>query len=87
MALESDLQEVVIRFKRKVTRHIQDQKYFYGFVREEEAGECIRMHFLTASLNGFGRWLLMFTDSVTIESPAALADLTRRLAKDAFEHF
>ena len=84
---ESDLQEVVVRFKKQTTRYIQDQKYFYGFVREEEAGEYIRMHFVTASLNGFGRWLLMFTDSVCIESPAALSDLTKQFARDAFEHF
>jgi predicted DNA-binding transcriptional regulator YafY len=87
MTWDSDLQEVVVRFKKETTRYIQDQKYFYGFVREEEAGEDIRMHFLTASLKGFARWLLMFTDSVVIESPAALTDLTRHLAKEAFEHF
>lgn len=87
MTWESDLREVVVRFKKETTRYIQDQKYFYGFVREEEAGEDIRMHFLTASLKGFARWLLMFTDSVVIESPSALTDLTRCLAKEAFEHF
>ena len=70
MTWESDLKEVVVRFKKETTRYIQDQKYFYGFVREEEADEYIRMHFLTASLNGFARWLLMFTDAVIIESPA-----------------
>jgi hypothetical protein len=87
MTWESDLQEVVVRFKKPTTRYIQDQKYFYGFVREEEAGGDMRMHFLTASLKGFARWLLMFTDSVVIESPAALTDATRCLAKEAFEHF
>jgi len=87
MTWNSDLQEVVVRFKKNVTRHIQDQKYFYGFVREEDAGESVRMHFLTTSLNGFGRWLLMFTNSVCIESPVALSDVTKRLATDAFEHY
>lgn len=87
MTRQSDLQEVVVRFKKATTRYIQDQKYFYGFVREEEGGDYIRMHFLTASLNGFGRWLLMFTDTAFIESPASLSDVTRRLARDAFDHF
>lgn len=87
MTWDSDLKEVVVRFKKDTTRYIQDQKYFYGFVREEEADEYIRMHFLTASLNGFARWLLMFTDAVIIESPAELSELARRLAKNAFEHF
>ena len=84
---ESNLQEVVVLFKKQTTRYIQDQKYFYGFVRDEEVGDYIRMHFVTTSLNGFARWLLMFTDSVVIESPAELSEITRRFAKDAFEHF
>ena len=84
---ESDLKEVVVRFKKQTTRYIQDQKYFYGFVRDEEVGDCIRMHFVTTSLNGFARWLLMFTDSVIIESPTELSDITRSLAKNAYEHF
>jgi len=87
LTCDSDLQEVVVRFTKDVTRHIQDQKYFYGFVREEDAGEYVRMHFLTSSLHGFSRWLLMFTTAVLIESPAALTDLTKRLATDAYEHF
>lgn len=87
MTWESELQEVVVSFKKGTTRYIQDQKYFYGFVRDEECGEYIRMHFVTSSLKGFARWLLMFTDSVIIESPATLAELTRSLAKEAFEHF
>jgi predicted DNA-binding transcriptional regulator YafY len=87
MTWESDLREVVVKFKKETTRLILDQKYFYGFVREEEAGEYMRMHFLTASLQGFARWLLMFTSSVIIESPADLSLLTRRLAQEAFEHF
>lgn len=87
MTWDSELKEVVVRFKKEVSRHIQDQRYFYGFVREEDAGDCVRMQFLTGSLHGFSRWLLMFTNSVYIESPAALCDLTRRFAKDAANHF
>ena len=87
MTWDSDLQQVVVLFRKDVTRYIQDQKYFYGFVREEDAGEHMRMYFLTASLRGFARWLLMFTDTVIIESPSALSDLAKVLAKEAFEHF
>ena len=87
MTWDSELQEVVVRFKKATTRYIQDQKYFYGFVRDEDAGDYIRMHFVTSSLKGFARWLLMFTDTVVIESPQSLSDLTRELAKEAFEHF
>lgn len=87
MTCESDLNEVIVLVKKETARHIQDQKYFYGFVSEEDAGEHLRMHFLTGSLHGMGRWLLMFTNSVIIESPTELTEIIRRLAKDAFEHF
>lgn len=87
MTWESELKEVVVKFKRETTRYIIDQKYFYGFVTEEEAGEYIRMRFLTTSLQGFARWLLMFTTSVIVESPGELAVLTKRLSREAFEHF
>ena len=87
MTWGSELQEVVVRFRKETTRYIEDQKYFYGFVRQEDAGADIRMHFLTASLTGFARWLLMFTDSVFVESPDALVNMTRNFAKEAFEHF
>lgn len=87
MTWDTELKEVVVLFKKETTRYIQDQKYFYGFVREEEAGECMRMHFVTGSLKGFARWLLMFTNCVSIESPETLAGITRELAKEGFEHF
>jgi len=87
MTWDSDLVEVVVRFKKNVTRHIQDQKYFYGFVRQEDDGDFVKMYFLTASLHGFGRWLLMFTNSVSILSPDKLSEITRQLSREAFEHF
>ena len=87
MTWDTELKEVVVLFKKETTRYIQDQKYFYGFVREEEAGDCMRMHFVTGSLRGFARWLLMFTNSVSIESPETLVQTTKELAKEAFEHF
>jgi predicted DNA-binding transcriptional regulator YafY len=67
-----DLHEVVVRVNKKVLKYIKDQKYYYGFVREEDAGDFMRMWFVTGSFESFGRWLLTFTDSVIAESPDKL---------------
>lgn len=87
MTKGSDLQEVVLRFNKDVVRYLQNQKYWYGFVREEEAGDFIRMYFVTSSLPGFARWLLMFTDAVHVESPAALKTQLQQLSAEIKDHY
>jgi predicted DNA-binding transcriptional regulator YafY len=87
MAKGYELLQVVLRFDKETVRYIRDQRYYYGFVREEEETDFIRMHFVTASLNGFGRWLLMFTDGVTIESPIELKTIMQGLAKEMHDHY
>lgn len=67
-----NLYEVVVRVSKKVLKYIKDQKYYYGFVREEDAGDYVRMYFVTGSFESFGRWLLTYTDSVIAESPDQL---------------
>lgn len=77
-----DLHEVTVLFHKKVLRYIRDQKYYYGFVREEDAGEYMRMHFVISSWHSFGRWLLMFTDCVRVESPAAMKETMEKLVAE-----
>jgi predicted DNA-binding transcriptional regulator YafY len=73
------LMEVSILFNKNVVRYIGEQRYYHGFVSEEKAGDYYRMKFLTAHLEGLGRWLLMFTNSVKIESPSQLRDIMNDL--------
>ena len=87
MTHSSDLLEIVVRFHKNAIRYIRDQKYYYGFVREEEEEDFVRMHFVTSSLQGFGRWLLMFTNSVKIESPAALQTLMQKFSTEMKDHY
>jgi len=81
------LQEVILRFDKDTVRYLRDQKYYYGFVKEEDAGDHVRMHFVTGSLEGFGRWLLMFTNGVTVESPAALHTQMQQLGAEIGNHY
>jgi predicted DNA-binding transcriptional regulator YafY len=83
---KSELQEVVVCFDKKVTKYIGEQKYLNGFVSEEDLGPALRMKFLVSSLSYFSRWLLMYTDSVRIESPDTLKIVMRELVGKAYEH-
>lgn len=87
MISSSDLQEVVLRFEKKAARYIGNQKYYYGYVREEDEGEYVRMHYVTSHLNWFGRWLLMYTHHVTIESPEALSTVMKELTEEIRQHY
>lgn len=78
----SGLQEVVVKFNKQVCKYLKDKKYYFGFVREEEDGDYIRMHFLTNPLEMLGRWLLSYTNEAIVESPAELVTLMRKYTAD-----
>ena len=44
------------------------------------------MKFVTAQLELFGRWLLMFTNAVTIVAPDSLRETMARLVTDLQDH-
>lgn len=83
----SELKEVVIRIDKEVARYLKESKYYYGFVREEEEAGFIRMYFLTSSLNYFGRWLLMFTNAVTVEAPADMFRIMSDFIEEIRVHY
>ncbi len=87
MMQEAQLQEAVVSFSREIVKYLQNQKYYYGFVRQEEEESCIRMHFLVSSLHEFAHWLLMVTDHATVESPSGLVDIMKSLAERLSRHY
>jgi predicted DNA-binding transcriptional regulator YafY len=82
-----DLQEAVLRFEKSVVKYLENQKYWYGFVREEEDGDFVRMYFVTGSLSGLGRWLLTYTNGVHVESPATLKTQMQQFAAEIKDHY
>jgi predicted DNA-binding transcriptional regulator YafY len=72
---KEQLHEVKILFRKEVVRYVQSEKYYQGFVSEEEAGEYIRMVFFNAYPDVMARWLLMFMDNIIIETSDKLKDL------------
>ena len=54
----------------------------HGFVKEEKAGDYIRMTFLTGSLMGFSRWFMLYGDHAKIVEPAELNDKVVEIAEN-----
>lgn len=87
MSRDKDLKEVVVRFDKETAKHVGEYRYYNGFVSEEVRDNGVYMKFLTGCLDYFGRWLLTYTDGVTVESPAALQESMCRFAQQLSEHY
>lgn len=80
MAAERQVQKVVIDVEPSIVKYFGEQKYYNGFVKEEKAGDQIRMTFLTGSLAGFARWFMLFGDQSKIIEPSELRAMVKELA-------
>lgn len=87
LSRKEHLTQIVVVFSRSVLQYIAEQKYYYGFVSEQDTGDTIEMTFLTHSTEGIARWLLMFGRAVTIVSSPALLDRMRELARDLGQQY
>lgn len=80
------LHEASVLFSNKVVRYLGEQKYFYGLVSEEKQGDFYRFKFLTSHLEGLGRWLLMYTNAITVEGPVELKQIMQELVTELSHH-
>ncbi|MEI9958322.1 MAG: YafY family protein [Ferruginibacter sp.] len=76
---EKKLHQVILLINKEVLRYFGDQKYYNGFVSQKEVGDKMEMTFLSASLNGFARWFMLFGDNAKIVSPLSLKETVRNL--------
>ncbi|MBC8153467.1 MAG: WYL domain-containing protein, partial [Bacteroidetes bacterium] len=81
------LQEVIVWFDKCTARFAEGQRYWFGFVDEEERNDRVRMRFLTQSIDGVSRWPLMYGDSVTVESPDAVLVQIRMYIEELQAHY
>jgi predicted DNA-binding transcriptional regulator YafY len=77
---EQNLHKVIIQMDKDISRYIEQDKYYYGFVMEAEIEGSLQMTFLTQSLEGFARWLMMFGDQTIILQPEVLKEKVKTLA-------
>ena len=66
---EQNLKTIVILVDKNIAQFLNEQKYYNGFVDEQEIGDSVQMTFLTSSPDYFLRWYLMFADKAEIVSP------------------
>lgn len=83
----NELSEVVIGVDKHVARLISSQKFYQGFVSEEEKGDCIEMTFLVPSEEYFARWLVSLGDAVKIVEPESLKSKMLSLAEELISHY
>ncbi|MFA9392710.1 MAG: helix-turn-helix transcriptional regulator [Prolixibacteraceae bacterium] len=71
--------------KRK--KLIEDTKYWYGFLNEEEVGGQFLMRFSNDDLKGFAIWMLNTGCHARVEEPKALQDIVLSYIKDMIENY
>jgi predicted DNA-binding transcriptional regulator YafY len=81
------LKEMVILFNKEDSHYVVESKYQQGFVKQEDLGDKIRMHFLSPHTEYFGRWLLMYSNSVSIEWPSELSCMMESLVEELVQHY
>jgi predicted DNA-binding transcriptional regulator YafY len=79
---EQNLETIIIRVDQSIAQFLTEQKYYNGFVNEQEIGDTVQMTFLTSSMEYFVRWYLMFADKAEIVTPDSLKTM---LSKKLFE--
>jgi|SRR6185369_11091507 len=82
MSDEREVFKVVIDVEADIVKYLGEQKYYNGFVKEEKLGGQVRMTFLTSSLMGFSRWLMLFGDHATIIEPIRLNEMVAEIAEN-----
>jgi predicted DNA-binding transcriptional regulator YafY len=82
MSADKEVTKVVIDIEPGVVKFLGEQKYYNGFVKEEKAGDYVRMTFLSGSLMGFSRWFMLYGDHATIVEPVELNDMVAGIAEN-----
>jgi predicted DNA-binding transcriptional regulator YafY len=86
VATEQKLHTVVMSVDKQILKYINEQKYYNGFVSQEEFEDSMEMTFLTYTIEGFARWYLMFGDQAKIISPEYLKDRIRGILDEMIKN-
>ena len=75
---EKELYTIIVRVEKEIIKYLGEQKFYNGFVSQKEVDGKIEMIFLTASLEGFARWYMLFGEWAEILAPKELPALIRK---------
>jgi predicted DNA-binding transcriptional regulator YafY len=82
MSADREVHKVVIDAEANIVKYLGEQKYYNGFVKQEDLGNCIRLTFLTGSLMGFARWFILYGDHAKIVEPLELNEIVSMIAEN-----
>lgn len=84
---KGELTEVKVGMPHDLARYLNDQKYYYGFVKQEGLKEGVEMTFMTWGIKYFARWLMMFGKEVDVVAPNELVDEMKKLSEESYSHY
>jgi predicted DNA-binding transcriptional regulator YafY len=68
---------VVIEVENNMARYLVEQKFNYGFCRENQGRKYTKMTFQAPCIQAFSRWYITFADQAKIVEPASLQTLVK----------
>jgi len=78
-----ELHKVEVSFGQNTAQYTHEQRAWYGFMSEQSLpDQRVMMTFLTPSLDYFARWLLGYTNAVSVISPPSLRQQMRKLLSE-----
>lgn len=86
-AAQRNTEHVVVRFEKSIAQYTESAKPTFGFVKEEEAENGVIMHFLPDEIDHIARWLISYTQNVTILSPDSLKLRMQELTQQLKDHY
>lgn len=78
---DQHLEEVSLIIDPEAVLHLGEQKYYNGYVSEEETAAGLQMNFLTMSIEGFARWYMCIADYAQIVQSDKLRERVKSLYK------
>jgi predicted DNA-binding transcriptional regulator YafY len=83
----SNTPNITIRVPKKKAKLLEDSKYWYGYLSDEEAGDFVRMKFSNDELNGFAIWLLNTGCHAQIEEPIELQQIIQSYIREMVDNY
>lgn len=68
-------------------KHLEEARYWYGFLSEEEEGDWVRMQFSNNDLRGFALWILNTGSRARVEFPAELSAIITNHVNELVETY
>jgi predicted DNA-binding transcriptional regulator YafY len=78
---EMKLTEVKIAVQSDRVAHLGEQKFYHGFISQQEKNGMTELTFMVSSLEGIARWYMMFGDVGRIISPPSLKKRVAEIMK------